>query len=416
MTGTMRRETAQMVHWHDALEASQMARRLPALPGETGQGILGTRVGIQPRGDHDHPCRAPPTLLPLEADVSEEACVREGGVRLGLQPWGPGGLLPVHPVLVWPQTTSHPQVGTAQVVLPEADLHTALGQHDEGKPPAAISIASDTIPRSTGRMSGAAETVCSRKLPWILTHDRCHHPPHGTSTDDHQPRHRASTPRLLRVGLGIRLLVLGRIRQGEGGAVDPPDATSVPPPGLRRRRLKRLPALTRPRLAHLLRHTSAGQTIPPRVRRTRRLSTAHTPGEPPGHGLPASMSGASTLREEHPPGNGGGINPPAKTGMGGSHRRLARLGLQPSGTVPSLMTTCLVYSHTPCRQPSGPPCHAWHAERAWLSLRGALLSSPLGLPTLLYRISLTADLTPSLAPKDSRHLRVDIESKTHVTF
>jgi hypothetical protein len=263
MTGTMRRETAQMVHWHDALEASQMARRLPALPGETGQGILGTRVGIQPRGDHDHPCRAPPTLLPLEADVSEEACVREGGVRLGLQPWGPGGLLPVHPVLVWPQTTSHPQVGTAQVVLPEADLHTALGQHDEGKPPAAISIASDTIPRSTGRMSGAAETVCSRKLPWILTHDRCHHPPHGTSTDDHQPRHRASTPRLLRVGLGIRLLVLGRIRQGEGGAVDPPDATSVPPPGLRRRRLKRLPALTRPRLAHLLRHTSAGQTIPP---------------------------------------------------------------------------------------------------------------------------------------------------------
>jgi hypothetical protein len=148
--GPMRRETAQMVHVHDALEASQIALRLPALPVETGQVLFGELAGIQQRGDHDHHCRAKSTLVHLDADFAEEEGVREGGVRLGIEPWGPGGLLPVHHVIVWPQTASPPQVGTAQVVFPEDDIHTALGQQAEVKPPAALAIASDNIPWSTG--------------------------------------------------------------------------------------------------------------------------------------------------------------------------------------------------------------------------------------------------------------------------
>ena len=152
ITGTMRRETAQMVHVHDALEASQIELRLPTLPVETGQLLLGTFVGIQQRSDHNHHLCAKPPLWHMDADFAEEECVRKGGVRLGIQPWGPGGLLPVPDVIVWPQTTSPPKVGTAQVVFPEDDLHTALGQQGDVKPPAAIAIAYDNIPRSKGSM------------------------------------------------------------------------------------------------------------------------------------------------------------------------------------------------------------------------------------------------------------------------
>src|SRR6266571_5711909 len=94
ITGTMRRETAKMVHLHNALEASQIELRLPALPVETGQVILGKLVGIQQRGDHDHHLRAKSTLWHVDADFAEEECVREGGVRLGIQPLGPGRLFP----------------------------------------------------------------------------------------------------------------------------------------------------------------------------------------------------------------------------------------------------------------------------------------------------------------------------------
>lgn len=99
------------------------------------------RVGLQECGDYDHHLRTKPTLCHVDADFAEQKCVREGGVRLSIQPLGPGRLLPVHHVIVWPQTVASPKVGTAQVVFPQDDIHTALRQQDDVKPPAEIAIA-----------------------------------------------------------------------------------------------------------------------------------------------------------------------------------------------------------------------------------------------------------------------------------